>query len=167
MKNFLIGLCFLGLTSSVFAQDVLFTAKVKEEKVPEVLVTSVKKDFKDYSVTEYDAIPITLVEDNVIIDKNKFSDDYDEDYDTFVVSLRGKNGYIDATYDANGKLISTSERMKDSELPMAVSQSVVKNFPGWSIIKDVYLTTHNLQDGKQRKHYRVEIEKDHKKSHRF
>lgn len=164
MKNFLIGLCFLGLTSSVFAQDVIYSAKVKEKQVPEEVVTAVEKDFKGFSVVEYKAVPVTIVEDKVTITDDK---DFDPSkYDSYQVTLLGKGTSMQANYDADGKLLSTFESIKDKALPIAVDRAIIKKYPNATIESDRYVATHFENNGKTTVHYHVKI-KNNGKIHRM
>jgi hypothetical protein len=67
-------------------------------------------------------------------DSNLYSDDYDTYHITFFI-LEGK---ILAAYDKDGKLIRTIERLKNVKLPMKVRGAIVKRFPNWRMVEDVY-----------------------------
>lgn len=155
MKKFLIGLCFLGLTSSTFAQDVIYSAKIKKEKVPAEVVTAVEKDFKDYSVVDYSAIPVTMVEDNVVVTADK--DFAPSDYDSYEVKLSGKNTTMNAYYDSDGRLVSTYESIKDIALPSLIDRAITGKYPKAKVLSDRYVSTYYGMDGKTKVHYHVKI----------
>jgi hypothetical protein len=165
MKTFLTGLCFLGLTSPVFAQDVLYSVKVKEDKVPEEVISAVDKEFKDYDVIDYEAIPFTLVEDKVIVTDNK---DFDpSDYNTYQVTLSGKNTKMNAYYDADGNLVSTYENIKNVALPNIVDRAIFKKYPNAKLESDRYVSTHFTKDGKTTVYYHVKIMNNGKNHHMY
>lgn len=161
MKKFLIGLCFLGLTSSVFAQDVIFSEKIKEDKVPGEVISAVEKDFKDFSVIEYSAIPVTMVEDMITVTTNKNFDP--DDYDSYQVKLSGKNITLNAYYDSDGHLVSTYESIKGAVLPIVVDRAITKKYPNAKLESDRYVATHYTKDGKTTVHYHVKIMNNGKK----
>lgn len=161
MKKFLIGLCFLGLTSSVFAQDVIYSAKIEKEKVPAEVVTAVEKDFDGFSVTNYAAIPVTMVDDKVVVTADN---DFDpSDYDSYQVTLTGKNTTVNAYYDADGNLVSTYESIKNTALPSVVDRAIFKKYPNAKLESDRYVATHYEKDGKTKVHYHVKIMNNGKK----
>ena len=164
MKKLALGLLIMSLTSSAFAQNVLFTAKVKEDKVPSEVVTAVEKDFKGYSVVDYSAVPVTMVDDKVVITSNT---DFDpSDYDSYQVSLAGKNTKMNAYYDADGNLTSTYESIKNKDLPIAVERAIYKKYPTAKLEEDRYVSTYYTKDGKTEVHYHVKI-MNNGKSHRM
>ncbi len=155
MRKFLIGLCFLGLTSSAFAQDVIYSAKIKKEKVPAEVVSAVDNDFKGYSVVDYSAIPVTLVEDNVVVTADK---DFDpSDYDSYEVTLSGKNTTMNAYYNSDGRLVSTYENIKDIALPSVIERAIESKYPKAKVLSDRYVSTNYKMDGKTKVYYHVEI----------
>lgn len=163
MKNFLIGLFFLGLTSSTFAQDdVFFKATLKKEQVPTTVLEAVDVDFPGFVVEEFVAVPIEYVEDDVYV-----NNDFDfDDVDTYQISLTGKGKTLIATYNSAGELLSTVENLKNIAPPAAISKILVKEYPGWAISKDSYHMSHYTQ-GKEKERYRFVMTKDGKKKHVF
>ena len=158
MKKLAFGLMMMGLSFQTFAQDVLFEAKLKKEDVPEVVIESVEEDFPDFTVTDYAAIPVEFVEDDVFVNKENL-DSNSKDYDSYDITLQGKGRVLDATYDKNGNLISTYEFLKNVAPPTAVSKSIAKVFPGWEITKDNYkMTSYNGKSMNER--YKLILSKD-------
>ena len=162
MKKFLVGLVFLSLTSSMFAQEeVLYSAKILKEKVPVEIISSVEKDFKDYNVVEYDAVPVTMVEDKVIV--TKMEDFNPGDYDTYEVTLSSKNARLNAYYNAQGTLESTYENIKNVALPNVIDRAVFKKYPNAKLLSDRYVSTHYTLDGRTLVYYHVKIMENGKK----
>ncbi|MEO5788976.1 MAG: hypothetical protein ACOH2D_07275 [Gelidibacter sp.] len=161
MKNFLIGLFILGLTSSAFAQDdIVFKAKLKKEQVPTVVLESVDVDFPGFVVEEFAALPIEYVEEDVYV-----NDDFDyDDVDTYQISLTGKGKTLIATYNSEGKLLNTVENLKNVAPPAAISKALAQEYPGWVISKDSYHMSHYIH-GKEKERYRFTMTKDGKKKH--
>lgn len=161
MRSFLIGLCFLALTSSTFAQDeVVFKATLKKEQVPSVILDAIDVDFHGYAVEEFSAVPIEYVEDDIVVNDNV---DYD-DIDSYQILLEGKGKVLTATYSSTGKLLNTVENLKDVAPPLAVKRALTKAYPGWTISKDSYHMSH-FTHGKKKERYRFVLSKDGKKKH--
>lgn len=161
MKQFLIGLYFLGLTSSTFAQhNVVFKTVLKKEQVPTVILEAIDVDFPDYLIAEFATLPIEFVEDDVYVNHAVDSDDFD----TYQISLQGKGKVITATYSSNGKLQNTVENLKNVTPPLAVERALVKAYPDWTISRDSYHMSHYAH-GKKKERYRFVMTKDGKNKH--
>nr|WP_321227951.1 hypothetical protein [uncultured Psychroserpens sp.] len=159
MKKIILGLILIGLAMQSYGQDVLFQAKIKKEKVPAVIIEAIDTDFGDYEMVEFYAIPIEFIDEEVYINRNI---DSDEDYDTYQVILKGKNSKIVSTYNKEGKLLSSVERLKNTEPTLEVRNAMAKAFPGWIITKDHYKM--NYYSGKQKKErYKLIITKGKEK----
>ncbi|MEO5788973.1 hypothetical protein [Gelidibacter sp.] len=160
MRHFFIGLCFLGLTSSVFAQDgIVFKETLKKEQVPTVVLEAIDVDFPGYVLREFAASPVEYVEKDVYV-----NNDVDADIDTYQVSMEGNGKMIIATYNSEGKLLSTVENLKNVTPPLAVQRALLKAYPGWTISKDSYHMS-NHSHGKERERYRFVLTKDGQKKH--
>ena len=161
MKQFLIGLCFLGLTSATYAQDnVVFKTILKKEQVPTVILEAIDFDFPDYVIEEFATVPIEFVEDDVYVNYNVDP----EDIDTYQISLESKGKVLTATYSSNGKLLNTVENLKNVTPPLAVERALVKAYPGWTISKDSYHMCHYAH-GNKKERYRFVMSKDGKNKH--
>ena len=155
MKKFLISLYFLSLTSSVFAKDIIYSAKVTENQVPVEVVIAVEKDFKGYASVEYFALTVTLVDDKVTVagDKNFAS----IDYNSYQVTLSWKNTTMKAYYDAEGHLVSAYESIEDVVLPRVVDRAIANKYCKAKLDSDRYVATHYTKEGKATVHYHVKI----------
>ncbi|MBD0776829.1 hypothetical protein HPE56_03395 [Maribacter sp. ANRC-HE7] len=159
MKKIIVSAVLLGLSFQSYAQKVIYQAKLKAENVPKVLVSAVEEDFPEYSIVEYDAIPIEYIDEEVYLnpDINSLSD-----YDTFEITLTGKKGELLATYDSNGNLLQITEKLKDITPPLAVRKAIAKEFPEWSLVKDHYSLV-RYTNSKKKERYRMVLENHGKK----
>ncbi|MCB9300318.1 MAG: hypothetical protein H6566_06695 [Lewinellaceae bacterium] len=156
MKKHIILFCLALLASGALsAQEEIFVAKLSKEKVPAVVIASVEQDFPDAVITEYKALPITVLEDGWVITKEK---PMDGKYDTYYLSIKGKNFEGEATYDANGNLISSQEYARNIEVPQNIARAIGVRYPGWGIGKDHMVTTF-YKDGKQKAYYHIDLMK--------
>lgn len=149
------SLVFFASTLS-FAQTELFRAKLKKEAIPAVVLESITEDFPYAEVTEYAAIPVTIIDEQVYVHMN--AEAMDGDYDTYVITVAGKSGAVYATYDREGNLLSTAENLKNVVLPRAIQTSIGRHFPGWGVVGDKMVMT-SLRNGKQKTHYKVKLKK--------
>lgn len=163
MKKLILGFCFLGLTTSSFAQKVLYEVKLKKEKVPAEIIAAKEKDFKNYDVTEYDAVPVTMIDDDMVVTQDK---DFDPgNYKTYQIKMLGKEAELDAYYNKDGKLISTYENIKDKELPEVIDRAIFKKFPHAQIVADRYVSERFLQNGSSKVRYHVKVKNDGRTYH--
>ncbi|HMQ64637.1 MAG TPA: hypothetical protein PKE06_28395, partial [Flavilitoribacter sp.] len=109
----LIGL-ILASCSFLKAQDQLFVIPLKKDKIPPVVMSSIEKDFPESTVTGYSAIPIQSIGEDWAVVRNDVNQDK---YDTYQVDIDGNAFAGTATYDANGRLISARENLKNVILP--------------------------------------------------
>ncbi len=159
MKKTIIGLFLLGFMFQANAQNVLFEAKLKKEEVPDAIIESVNETFPNYDVEEFTAIPVDFVEDDVVVDRNITSNN---DYNTYQITLKGKDETLVATYNKSGKLLSTIENGKDVVPPVSVTKAAEKAYPDWIIKKDRYKMIHYKGD-KKIERYKLILEKGKKK----
>jgi ribosomal protein L21E len=155
MKKTILTLVLVGFAFQTYAQDLIFEAKIKKNEVPVVILESVEKDFPDFVVEEYSAVPLEFIEEDVIVDRDIKSNN---DYSTFQITLRNKNEKLTATYTKGGKLISTFAHGENVLLPKAVRDAVAKAFPKWIFIEDHYKMV-SYNDGKKNERYKVIINK--------
>jgi hypothetical protein len=80
---------------------------------------------------------------------------------TYVVSFKGDNGRILATYNQSGKIIRASENYNDLILPPAVRNAAFKEYPDWTL----YGTNYSVNfDGKNaKKKYQLRMKKNDEK----
>ncbi len=160
-KVVVFSLVLLGLSAQAFAQDVIYSEKIKKGDVPAAIIESVAQDYPDFTIEEMVAIPVEYVESDVYVNRDIKSID---DYDTFEITLEGKGKEFTATYDRSGNLISTNEHLKNIAPPAAVRSAIAKAYPGWTIKKDVYNMS-SYENGKARQRYRMELTKGDEKMH--
>jgi len=146
MKTILMIALVLGISSVAFSQNnesegnnenvVKNDKALKSVELPAIVIKNAGKDFSVYFPDKNpDEGVLKLQSDFVAYNLGK---DY-EGYDNFLVIMEGKNGVLTATYDSNGKLTSVIEKYHNTQLPISVSYSVYKAYPGWQIVNDKYL----------------------------
>jgi hypothetical protein len=61
--------------------------------------------------------------------------------DYYVATATGNGISCESRYDRNGNLISSKTVATNVKLPLTITQSIVRNYPGWTITGDQMITT--------------------------
>lgn len=156
MKKLALGLFIFGLTIQLSAQT-------QSERLEEVEV--VAKNFKYINAvgTSEVAKPVKILERKVAtLDITSLSF-YEEEVEDYYVSFEIPEGKILAIYDKEGKVIQTTEKFENVNLPLKVSNAIVDQYPGWKITGDIYRVNYNrIKDHRTEKYYKLFIEKNGK-----
>jgi hypothetical protein len=118
-----------------------------QEKLPEITLTAVRYKYLSAVDNKQMAEPVKFLERKVAEYDVKNSEYYDEDYKDYTISFYIPEGYILASYDKDGRLLSTAEKFKNIAVPAAVAEAVAKRFPEWSIAGDVYRVNYENDKG--------------------
>ncbi|GGK51323.1 MULTISPECIES: nicotinate-nucleotide adenylyltransferase [Flavobacteriaceae] len=157
MKNLIIYLIFIGLTTSIFAQN---SSNTYEVTFNEVEIFNTNTNYLN-AIGHRDAAELVkfLVEKAVSYDL-EYSNCLKADYEKqeYYVQFKIPQGEILAVYDNDGEIIRTSEKFEDISLPLAVSNAIVKKYSGWKISNDIYRVTY-VKDGALNKTYKLFIER--------
>jgi len=151
MKKIIIGLIIIGLTTISFAQE-------KVISLAEVEVLGVNYKYLNAIGTSQVAKPVKMLEQKVASFDIKSLDDYEDEEQDYYVYFKIPKGKILAVYDGEGEIIRTSERFDNISLPLAVSNAIIKRYPGFKITSDIYLVSYK-RNGVMRKTYKLFIEK--------
>jgi len=83
------------------------------------------------------------------------------------VVFKNSQGRIVATYNNEGKILSTVEKYKDVVIPVNLGIIIFKQFPGWAYQSSTYLISYTENNGFSKK-YKIKINKgNHKKTLNF
>lgn len=152
MKNLLLGLLVLGFTTQFMFSQV--------EKLPEVKL-GLNYEYLEAIDSENISEVVRELENRVAFYDLTNSDFYNVEYDSYRVKFYTNGGRIVADYDANGKIIETVERFKNVRLPNSILIVVHKQYPGWTIVEDVY--TVDYYDGIAESEYKIKLKNKDKK----
>ena len=152
MRKLLIGLLVIGFTSLSFAQqDGIASVELKEVDITPLNLSYLNK-VQD-ATTPQKAIYLENVASRFDITEEEI---FDRQFEAYEVAFREGSGRIIATYDQNGKILSSHEKFKDVALPPLVRMSAAQNFPGWEITQDNYLVSY-FHDGEVTKTYKLKL----------
>ncbi|MBT8321304.1 MAG: nicotinate-nucleotide adenylyltransferase [Eudoraea sp.] len=150
MKKFIVGLFVLGLASPLFSQV------VKTEELSEVVVMAVNYKYLNQVDNTEAAIPVKMLERKAAAYDVTAQDFYQDDFEFYTVSFYIPDGKLVAVYDSEGKIIRTIEKFNNVNLPNAVKKAVLKRYPNWSIVKDVYRVSYAETKG-AKKTYKLKL----------
>lgn len=158
MKNLIFGLIAVSLASLTYSQD----NGVAQVELEEVNVTPLNLTYLN-KVQDEDT-PLQAKELENFASRYDITSDpiFDKNFEAYEVIFKETNGRIVATYDQDGKILSSLEKFKDVALPPIVRNTVFQNFPGWTIHQDTYLVSYFL-DGDVKKIYKIQVRKDGKR----
>ncbi len=157
MKKILFGLLFFGLTIQSYAQIIVALPEIEIISTNYKYLSKAGFDNADLAVEELQRKVATFDIEN--------ADFYRDQYDTYEVSFYLPDGYILASYDADGNVIRTAERYKDVKLPRKVLESIARTYPNWKFTKDIYLVNYHDTGNKAKinKEYKITLENMDKK----
>ena len=150
MKRLLLILLMIGLVCPLIAQE--------REQLDEVVVRAVNYKYLSAVDNSKAPVPIRILEKEVAMYNVTDSDYYIDEYETYNITFYIPDGRIVAAYDHDGQIIRTIERFKNYQLPKDVRASVDSRYPGWEIVKDVYLVNYTPETG-AKKVYKVKLKK--------
>ncbi len=149
MKKLILSLLLLGWATQMFAQIT---------ELPEVVITAVNYKYLNSVDADDVAEPVKLLQEQVALYDLKNSDLYSDEYESYYVTFFIPEGKIVAAYDTDGKVIRTIEKFKNIKLPVAVSQSISRRFPNWTLAKDVYMVNYHKDAGVTKMQYKIRLE---------
>ncbi|MBD0830897.1 hypothetical protein [Aestuariibaculum sediminum] len=160
MKNLLFGFFLLGLTSLGFSQNII--GGIEEVKLADVYLSNINADYLAKVQDENTAKSVKHLENIASRHKITESHKYDGRDDEFKTRFEDANGFINAYYDKDGKILSTSEKYKNIKIPDEVKNTIYSKFPDWSVDNFVYVVYYD-SDKDAVKTYQLILRKDNKK----
>ncbi|MDC8002834.1 hypothetical protein POV27_02105 [Aureisphaera galaxeae] len=132
MKTLLFSLAFLTATVAGFAQN-----------TPGNEVTSVMNlDYMNAVQQKSESTSIGELQQQVASWDVRKQKEFDRRQDLFTVVFKSENGNIEATFDKNGEIYSTSETYTNMVLPKKIHRKVMEQFPGWEVVKSKQILTY-------------------------
>lgn len=155
MKTIITFALCLSLSSVSYSQDKKTEAS-KIEKLPEVVISPVKKDLSKYTPDNNPDLAVRKIQNEFLSYK---VDDECKKFDEYLVTLENKKGSLVATYNEKGILKFVSEKYVNVELPREIINSVYISYPEWTITKSKF--EYSQQKGQiLKKAYYLKLKKD-------
>lgn len=92
-----------------------------------------------------------------VIDASK-----NKNYDSYLVTFKSSNGYLQADFNNKGSLLKTYQNFKNVILPLNLRQDMHKTYKGWTLIKTKY-SAKTKGDLLVKALYRVQLENGNQK----
>jgi hypothetical protein len=135
MKNLVCALVVLALTNLTFSQNDLAVAKVNNKSVTVKKATINSNFMRSLASADMSKRIETFqnltanynIKTNPVYTSNKPA--------TYTVVFKEDNNQITNLYDHNGEILSSEQSFSDIKLPYALSSTITKEHPGWSIHK--------------------------------
>ena len=159
MKKLCVYLFIVGMIFSVHAQEYGLEEYYESNELPAIVLKKAGNEFSVY-------YPDNLNPDSRVLElENKFiSYKIDNDFDgkeSYLLLLEVEDGFLAATFNKNGKLVSVVEKFENVKLPEKVRNSLAKKFPEWKMMKDKFLYVQKRGEVK-RKEYKISMKKGNK-----
>lgn len=138
------GICII-LCLLLFSKTTQLFSQVN--KLPEIEITSVNYKYIHSIATEdITELTVRILEEKAALYDPKDYINYNDDYNIYAVRFSMPDGLIQAIYDENGKIIKTTEKFKNVKLPKTIQNAIAKQFPNWSLVKNVYQVSYYDSD---------------------
>ncbi|MGB5665969.1 MAG: hypothetical protein WBM53_03905 [Maribacter sp.] len=157
MKKVVFGLLFLGLASLGYCQE----PKSEAQQVALEGVTVISPNFSYLTSVQDENTPATVrvLERKAAsfnLKKSPIYNQIDEAYEVFFSNSKGR---IVATYDNDGKILSSFEKFGDVVLPVPVRNTIFESYPNWKINSNAYAVSYYRDKG-VKKTYHFQISKE-------
>lgn len=154
MKKIILGLFLLGLTMQSFAQEI---------EILDVIIQPASYKYIDKVSEDSTAVspaePVKIFQQRTAIFTLENSKYYEDDYEYYFLSFYIPEGKILASYDTEGNVLRTVEKLKNTEIPPTIAKAIVQKHPGWIVSDFVYLVNHHDNGEIKRKEYKLLLEK--------
>lgn len=160
MRNLIIGMFFIGLTSLAFGQQQENVAK--EVELAEVTLTAPNSDFLQ-AVQDHQTPAAARALESMAANYNvKQSPNFNRVDKLYEVTFRNGQGAIYAVYDDEGDMIAAYENVKNVSPPYSLRKKIFEQNPGWTIAKSKYQVRY-LEGEVTKRHYKAQLQNGKKK----
>jgi hypothetical protein len=148
MKKILLIVLLIGFIVPMTAQE--------PAQLDEIVVKAVNYKYLSAVENSKAPIPIWSVEKEAAMFDVTDSDVFLDDFNTYKVTFRIPDGVMVVAYDQDGVIIKTIERFKNYQLPDDVQLALKEKYPGWVVVKDLFLVTYSEKKG-AKKLYKIKL----------
>ncbi len=151
---------FLMSINFGFAQHTQTLKIIKKAEVPEVVVNTVEEYYPNENEVVWYSVSSAIEEPVWEVDFDE--DDYFKTHkaDQYSVLMKGTNYKRYMVYDKNGKLVRMKETVKDSQLPVAIINTLKKDYKGWTPIGNKEKIVEGLHN---KMYFKVKLQKGNQK----
>lgn len=160
MRNLVIGMFFIGLTSLAFGQQQEDVAK--EVELAEVTLTAINSDYLRAVQDHQTPAAARALESMAANYDVKTSPHFNAVSKTYEVTFKNGQGAIYAAYDSDGEMLAAFENIKNVSPPQELRETIFEENPGWTIAKSKYQVRYlNGKDTKRQ--YKAQLRNGNKK----
>lgn len=105
-----------------------------KNNVPQEVLDAVESDYPGMNIQEHLLSPSVSLEEE--LKKQKQIENLPEIYPVYYALIKGKEYEKKADYNKEGKLISSTETIKNVALPRAVLNTIGREYNGWLVTKN-------------------------------
>lgn len=137
MKTVCMYLLVLGFVFPSMAQERLYEELYESGELPAVVLKKAGEEFSVY-------YPDTNNPDSRVLELEKTFISYKLEakngkLKSYLLLFELEDGFLSASFNERGKLMSVVEKFKNVKLPELVRKSLADKFPQWSLVKDKFL----------------------------
>lgn len=150
MKKVVFGIFFLGFASLTYSQEVVLEG---------VTVTSPNFSYLSSVQDENTPANVAVLERKVAsfnLQESPVFNKIDKAYEVFFSNSKGR---IVATYDDEGKILSSFEKFEDVVLPTSIRNTIYQSYPDWKMNSNTYVVSY-YHDKSVKKTYHFQILKN-------
>ena len=159
MKKIIFCLFIFGLSIQSFAQETEIL-EISIEPASYKYIDKIAENKAEVSPTEVSsAEPVELLQQKPAIFNLENSKYYEDQYENYFLSFYIPEGKILVSYDAEGNILRTIEKLKNTEVPSVIAKAVVDKYPDWTVSENVYLVNFHDENEGIRKEYKLLMER--------
>ncbi|WP_423818898.1 hypothetical protein V5739_15335 [Salinimicrobium sp. TIG7-5_MAKvit] len=174
MKNLIIGMFLFGFIATGNSQILLEETKIEYQPVSLALDQESHQrsiELPEKLSGEFQQNPLAFMKTRFNVQKF-LKDNEEADYDAFEVFFKSKKGFLKASFNKTGDLISSNQKFKNIPLPQDVRLEVFRLHrdamiegikytafsKGWDITKEIYRI--KIKDGDKTRRVRINRNND-------
>ena len=156
MKKLSITLAIMGMTSFAFAQDPSpeYAGNFLEMRPMHSNDAYLRKVQNDFTPNQVKFLE-NLVSNWDVAKAEKINGFKNQPYEA---TFSSRLGYIAATFERDGKILTANERFKNVSIPKQLQFSIAKQYPDWHIVKNTYSSQY-AKDKEPKRHLMVLMKK--------
>ncbi len=159
MKKLCVYLFVLGMVFPVYTQEEGVEEYIESSDLPAIVLKKAGNEFSVYYPDNLNPDSRVLELENKFI-SYKIGNDF-QGKESYLLLLEIENGFLSATFNGKGKLISVVEKFENVKLSEKIRSSLAEKFPEWKMMKDRFLYVQRHGEVK-RKEYRIIMKKGKK-----
>jgi len=137
MKTVCVYLLVLGMIFPILAQENLYDELYESGELPAVVLKKAGEEFSVYYPDNSNPDSRVLALEKTFISYKLKAEE--GKLESYLLLFELEDGFLSASFNEKGKLISVVEKFKNVRLPELVRKSLAKKFPEWSLVKDKFL----------------------------